>query len=434
MQGNNIETRVGIFVLLALVVLAYMGFQIGALRFDRGQYENYLVCFKDISGLSRKADVKIAGVKVGWVESVDLSPGSAQACAKIMVKKAFGLRSGAYAIVRQDGLLGPKYVEIVPGDPLLPLIDPGNTIGVPGVEQVSVDELMRNFKQIATNVIGLTDSIKTALGSDGKSQLGSLVKHANNTFQEFSQVGAMLSKTLARNEQNIDELLSIGKDIKGVTNALQENVLPSFQVSIEKISNVFDRDFDRVASHLTVTADSLNEFSQKAQAGITRFNSIVEKIDNGQGLVGKLINEDETYSDLKSAIKGFKSYINRVERMEIVFDSHFEAMHRSAENYQYEDSKGYFDVRIHPNEDHFYIVQIAASQKGDIDRKETLYRYIDENLDPIDLDKLNLDGYTLVNNVFRNEKTKLRRNTIKIGLQFGKVFGEGAAVVVFGQL
>jgi hypothetical protein len=39
-------------------------------------------------------------------------------------------------------------------------------------------------------------------------------------------------------------------------------------------------------------------------------------------------------------------------------------MHRPAENYRYEDSKGYFDIRIHPNEEHFYVVQIASPEKG----------------------------------------------------------------------
>ena len=48
--------------------------------------------------------------------------------------------------------------------------------------------------------------------------------------------------------------------------------------------------------------------------------------------------------------------------MQIVFDAHFESMHRPAENFMFEDSKGYFNIRIHPCEDYFYLVQFATSE------------------------------------------------------------------------
>src|SRR5262245_42804009 len=104
-----------------------MGFQIGAFRFDRAYYNRYVLYFKDISGLSRKADVKIAGVKVGWVEDIQLlTDGLMQAQADVMILRDYALYADAYAIVRQDGLLGPKYIEIVPGDPYLQKLESGS--------------------------------------------------------------------------------------------------------------------------------------------------------------------------------------------------------------------------------------------------------------------------------------------------------------------
>jgi len=101
-------------------------------------------------------------------------------------------------------------------------------------------------------------------------------------------------------------------------------------------------------------------------------------------------------------------------------------MHRSAENYQFEDSKGYVDVRIHPNEDYFYLIQFASSQKGFIDRQERLKRYIDDNLQTIYPDTLNLTDNNKVENIFRKEKTYINRNSLKLGIQFGKIFGDVA--------
>jgi len=69
-----------------------MGFKIGAFRFDRAQYNKYVMYFEDISGLSRKADVKIAGVKVGWVEKINLIPDhDIKAEAEVMIFKDYTL-------------------------------------------------------------------------------------------------------------------------------------------------------------------------------------------------------------------------------------------------------------------------------------------------------------------------------------------------------
>ena len=62
---HKVEFIVGIFVLAALAILVYMASQIGAFRFDRIRYNTYSMNCKDVSGLSRKAMVKIAGVNVG---------------------------------------------------------------------------------------------------------------------------------------------------------------------------------------------------------------------------------------------------------------------------------------------------------------------------------------------------------------------------------
>lgn len=427
---GNIETRVGIFVLLALGVFAYMGLQIGAFRFDRSSYNTYVIYFKDISGLSRKADVKIAGVKVGWVEEIALVPDDKSitiARATVMIKKEYVLYQDATAAVRQDGLLGPKFVELLPGNPLYQSIPSHTVLTAPSLEQASIDEIMRQFKHIATNVEQVTDSLKNALGGvQGEDAIKQFVQNAGATFQHFAVAAQTVATALSRNESQLDELLAIGTNFKHLTEVLEQDIFPSFQQSIEKISQVFDRDFDRIATHLSSTATSLEGAADQAKDGISKVSSVMQKIDEGKGLLGKLINEDDLYLDLKTAVGGFKSYMNRMERMELVFDSHFESMHRSAENYEYEDSKGYVDVRIHPNEDHFYMVQFASSQKGFIDRKEKLKRYIDENLQTIYPDTLQLTDNDKVENIFRKEKTRINRNSLKVGLQFGKIFGDVA--------
>lgn len=426
LQGK-VETMVGVFVLAALAIFVYMGFEIGVFRFDRARYTEYILYFDDITGLTRKAEVKISGVKVGWVEEIKLIPDhEIKAKARVMVLKDYELYSDAHAIVRQDGLLGPKYIEIVPGDPLLQRLTAGEPLSKPGVEPVDIDELLQQFKEIAGNVKEVTASFRDVLGGpEGKEQLQSVFDNLENTAEKFSTFSNVLESAFVRNEDNIDALLAVGTNIRTISDKLEREVFPSFQESIEKISDVFDRDFDRIATKLESTAEALEEAAVQARDGLRNISSVAEKIDEGKGLIGKLVNEDETYRDLKVAVAGFKNYVTKIDRMEIVFDTHFESMHRPAENYEFEDSKGYFDVRIHPNEDHFYVLQVVTSEKGFINRKETERIFLNKNTNQtVDPSKVPVNGRLRFEpeDFFRKQKLKFKRNTLKVGLQFGKIF------------
>ena len=424
MRGR-LETRVGMFVLAAIGILIYMGFHVGAFRFDRAKYAKYTIYFKDVSGLVRKADVLVAGVKVGWLEELTLvTNGQMQAKAEVMILKDFHLYSDAHAVIRQDGLLGRKFVEIIPGDPLLTRLDAGDTLSKPSVAPVSVDEILLQMKGIAENVEDVTKSFRAAIGGvQGEVQIKSIFCNLEDASHKLAALSETIDRNITQHEDRIEEILKIGESVNRVANTLDESVLPSFKDGIEKISNVFDRDFDRVAGNIGEATNSLNDALSEARDGFKHISAVAEKVDDGKGLLGKLINEEETYRDLKVAAEGIKNYFSRVERLQIIFDSHFESMHRPAENYRYEDSKGYFDIRVHPNEDYFYLIQLASSEKGFIRRKEVLRDYADQCGNNVDTCQLDLNDRDRLRFIYRKKKQKINRNVFKFGLQFGKIFG-----------
>lgn len=423
MRGK-IETQVGVFVLAALAVFVYMGFQIGAFRFDRGRYVPYVVYFKDLTGLARKADVRIAGVKVGWVETIHLlTEGSVQAEANILVDKQYILYQDAYAIVRQQGLLGPNYLELIPGDPLLPRLSPGQSLSKPSKDTVGVDELLQKFKSIADNVEVVTASLKEAVGGDvGQGQIRGIIDNLSTTAQKFASFSESIDKAVSRNEGSVDSFLRMGENFERLSNKLETDILPVFRTSIEKISTVFDRDFNRVASKLESTTGSIEEAALQARDGFKSISSVADKINEGKGLLGKLVNDDEPYRDLKVAVKGLRNYLAKMERLQIVFDAHVETMHRPAENYNHVDSKGYFDIRLHPTQDYFYQVEMVNSEKGWRNRVDVDKAYATPCGRPVDTDTLVLNDANKLDFVYNQKIDVFTRNTIKFGLQFGKVF------------
>jgi len=402
-----------------------MGFKIGSFRFDVGRYNFYKVYFTDVSGVTRKSEVRIAGVKVGWVEDVKLlEDKKVTAEADISVLKQFRLYNDAHAVVRQDGLLGTKFIEVVPGDPHLRRLEPGQALSKPSVAPVNVDEILQQVKDIASNVEDVTTSFRSAVGGvKGEAQVRAIFTNLQEATEKFASFSDMLDRSLSRNEANIDTLLQVGENIKNLTDKLDRNVLPAFQDSIEKISNVFDRDFGRVANKVGETADALSDASLQARDSLRHLGSVAEKIDEGKGVLGKLINEDETYRDLRVAVSGLKNYFAKIDSLQIVFDSHFETMYRPGDSYRFEDSKGYFDIRIHPNDDYFYLVQFATSQQGFITRKETRRYYTDNCGNFISPESLDLSDRDHLRFIYRKHKEKFHRNSFRLGFQFGKIFG-----------
>lgn len=444
---SNIETRVGVFVLGALAIFVYMGFSIGVFRFDRNQYYSYIIGFSDISGLVRKADVKIAGVKVGWVEDIILQPEMhSRAQARIMVHKKYRLYENACGVVRQDGLLGPKYIEVVPGDPSLGKLESGVMLHAPSQEPVSVDCLLREFRTIATNVKEVSAAFNSALGGDvGSERLRSLVEHLSVAASHIASVSQVLERSFTNNEEHLSALLQLGSTINRVVERLETEVLPGFNASINSIAGVFDRDFGRIATNVEMVSNSIDDAAVEARDGLHTFGSVATKIDEGTGLVGKLINEDEVYRDIKIAADGIRKYISRLDRLQIVIDAHSESMITPAENYFWEDNKGYFEARIFPQEDYFFVLQYMQSEKGFLDRREQIKNYAwraecfadscEDNAeyasqywDNIYVDELPMGpGFRLLDTAgVREERIKFLRDHGRFGVQFGKVFGDFA--------
>ncbi len=417
------ETIVGIFIVAALCIFFYMSFFLRVFRLDRMKYQYYTVYFNDVSGLEKKANVKIAGVNVGWVDSIDLVDGHYQAKAIIAVLKRYVLRADAHAVVRQEGLLGTKYLEVIPGDSMLPILTPGKALEGPGKSPVAIDDILSKVRDIADHVEHVTASLKESFGtSEGKEQLKSMLDNFSQAAEKIAAFSSTLDRTVATNEENVTSML---KDFKDFARDIKDN-FPALKNYIERISDSIDRDISRVADKLEVTANALEDAALQARDGFKNVGSIAQKLDEGKGVLGKLINEEETYKDLKLTVQGLKNYFNKMDTLMMVLDAHSEYMYRPAEHVRFEDTKGYLDIRIHPNEDKFYILQLVSSQKGSIKRSIVNREWYDENGMPLLPGPLLAEKIAIPELIGVIETTDRMLDQYKFGFQFGKMFRDFA--------
>ena len=113
MFSISTEAKVGLFVLVAFIILGYMSFRVGEHGF--GLKKGYLVnvVFDNATGLARDASVQIAGVEVGRVEEISLRNGKALVTMRML--PSVKLEKDVEAKIKSYGILGDKYVDIVPG-------------------------------------------------------------------------------------------------------------------------------------------------------------------------------------------------------------------------------------------------------------------------------------------------------------------------------
>lgn len=125
MKNNTIETLMGAVVLLVagfFFVFAYQNS--GSKVIDAIEYA---AAFDRVDGIVVGSDVRMSGVKIGTVSSLVIDPKTYLAKISFTVDKEIKLPKDSSAEVVSDGLLGGKYLALVPGGDET-FLEAGNTI------------------------------------------------------------------------------------------------------------------------------------------------------------------------------------------------------------------------------------------------------------------------------------------------------------------
>ncbi|SMO49219.1 outer membrane lipid asymmetry maintenance protein MlaD [Paracoccus laeviglucosivorans] len=113
--AERAELWVGGAVLAVAAGFLFWSMQGSAARgLGSGGYE-LRAAFPNVDGIDVGTDVRVAGVKVGRVSSVDLDPSSFLAEARLRIPASIQLPTDSAALIQSDGLLGGAYIELQPG-------------------------------------------------------------------------------------------------------------------------------------------------------------------------------------------------------------------------------------------------------------------------------------------------------------------------------
>jgi len=127
MTHNLLETLLGAVVLLVAIV--FLVFAYGSSQLNgNGGYE-LIARFDRVDGLDPGSDVRISGIKVGSVVTQTLDPSTFRAEVRFTLRDDVELPADSSAAVVSNGLLGGKYLALVPGGDE-EILEPGDEVAL----------------------------------------------------------------------------------------------------------------------------------------------------------------------------------------------------------------------------------------------------------------------------------------------------------------
>ncbi len=276
--------KVGLFATVCLVIVAILIWKIEDINPFAVKGQRLDAVFPSVAGLDDKATVRVAGVRVGHVDGVGLQ--GTHARITLALEKPLPLTVGTTARIANLGMLGEKYVELVPGPPGAPPL-PEDTVLI-GTTPPGFDEAMQKINNIGASIQQLTGSLA---GGDVGGNLNRLINDALLTSAEIRALVAENRANVASSVRNFDQ------------------VSATLAQELPRLADQMKRALDQIAAvvqenrgDLNASMGNVRELTDKLQTSADNLNTISDKIASGQGTIGKLINDDKAYNEVLSTL------------------------------------------------------------------------------------------------------------------------------------
>lgn len=346
--------RVGLLTLAALASFAYL---FGNVRegIDEGGYEVYAV-FDDASGLLVKSRVQIAGINVGQIERIELLGEKA----KVVLQVTVPLYQDAKVVKRQASMLGDYYLALVPGSKQ-PALKHGDAI--PTVLGGSgVNEVFDNLQVITQDISAVTRSLRSVMGGEqGEQLLRTVAQNLAQTTEAIRESVIGNQDAVARTLANLEKITS---DLSGISasggNDLAQILAETRQI-IHQVNSLLAEHKDEIGDSmgsLRLALEKANKGLDEMDTALTHVKSITEKVDRGEGTLGKLINDGEIHEEMTGLVGDVNDLVSSYTGLKTIVGL------RSEYSFYDNSMKNYVSVRLQPRADKYYLLEVIDDPRG----------------------------------------------------------------------
>lgn len=294
------ETRIGILALVAIAIVIW------GVQFFRSkslfQKRNYAVVeYKDVSGLAAAAPVLISGVQVGTVDGIKFEKAGKVVVTLAIKDKILVPKDAVAQIVSQD-LMGGKVISIVYDQPCggqIPCLESGGSLK--GESVGLLGDVTKQLDPYIEKLEGAMAKIDTAFRSFTEKEGASInqsFKDVQATLRSLRSSASRLDNVLARSADNLvaslenfkiisDGIRSKTSEINGIIANLNTFSGNLKAVDIQKTQTAIDGAITKMKGTL-----------EKADASFAQVNTLIKKVETGEGSLGLLVNDKALYNNL----------------------------------------------------------------------------------------------------------------------------------------
>ncbi|MCH7675589.1 MCE family protein [candidate division KSB1 bacterium] len=271
MRKIGAEVASGVAIFLAFIILIAGFLFLKNTLFETGTY-TLLIEFNDITGLEPADMVSVSGLRIGKVDDFELR--GLKVFVTISISPDVQLPTDSHAQIKSLGMVGEKFIDIRPGTSSNFLKD-GDTLQGKSVSDFSdltgsAEGLMLQAEELLGNI---KIAFKNIFDAQGQADLKETLAHLRSLSATLNNNSGHIAKTL----MNIDSLSTNLSEILSARRGEVESSIKNFS----EASNM------------------LEGLTSKMDKSMTSVQSLLAKIENEEGSVGKVIAKDDLYNDLR---------------------------------------------------------------------------------------------------------------------------------------
>ena len=292
-QKRSIEVRVGIFVAICLTAIAGMILKFG--KYERLATKSYqiTVVFSNVGGIVRDANVLYGGIAVGKVRDITLDQqGLLKVNVKLDVYETVKIRKDAKFVINQSGLLGDRYIDVMPQGATAPFLKPGDT--VEGSTSVDLSEAIHGIVDVLHQAAGTIQRVDKAIQRIDETVL---------SRQSLEHIDSSLANIDVASSNAISLTVSL-RSVVDENRGKVDNTLTKFSDVADNL-NQTSKNIDQV---VTSNQDDIRTATKKLAESAERLNDILARLEKGEGTAGKLLVDPTLHDEIVHLVHNWRKY------------------------------------------------------------------------------------------------------------------------------
>jgi phospholipid/cholesterol/gamma-HCH transport system substrate-binding protein len=405
--------RVGLFTLFGLALIGAFTVFVNDKPYWWRKCEPVFISVEDATGLKTKSPIRSLGLQIGYLHSVELT--ETRVRIGVCITAPVQVLDTTRAYIRGEGFLGDKFVELKPvryvgnikvgdhssdGLPVVPVpsaVPVESATGATGhgegsrvtkkPAKVSLIQSVLNVEDASLAALRALQEKPVVIEKEKPRDVSELSPELNENSDEKKPLAYPIESTLYRvldflvpsayaegevsnakevpvgtSNKDMDKLIEQSNklmiEMTDLTKNLKEGLQPKeLRETIQQLNKTLQN-----ASKALSPEGGLNSTARRAleklEKAFEAMQQQMERINRGEGSVGRLLNDPVYADEALKAMKNLNKLLNKAADIEFYIRLGAEQMP------VYDGGRGYFHIQVYPNPSRYYLLGITIDPRG----------------------------------------------------------------------